>query len=583
MISTLQKGNRSRVLASLVIITMSIFVVRLFYLQIIKHDYYTSIADNEQIKILTIPAKRGLIYALDGDKPVSLVMNQNVYTLIADPTITTDNSKIIDVIKRVAGGNTRPNLQDLLNTKNSRYQILATKLTRIQADKIKQENLAGISFHEVSQRVYPEGSLAAQTIGFVNDAGDGLYGVEGGLNDRLTGKPGLLKSVTDVRDVPLTLGNKNINIPAQNGDNIVLTIDRNVQSYAEQALQKQVKAINAKHGAVIVMDPSNGHVMAMAAYPSYNPAEFYKVKDAVVFSNPVISNAYEVASVAKNFSMGLGVDTGTIRPTDTYNNTDYVKIGVDVISNATLGQTGKITFQHAMTWSLNTGSTQVFQRLGDGKDITKEARDTIYDYYYNKFRLGRLTGVELAGESAGEIISPDDPSGEGSPIRYANMSFGQGMNVTMIQVAAAFSSLINGGEYQKPTVVAGTIADDGTYNPVDNQQPLGRTVSEATSLTMKKMVRDARNAFYTRYDKSGYDIGGKTGTGQVVVNGIYSPDESTGTYIGYGGEKNKTPRYVIMTEVWGHDQIFAGNWDAMPIFNDISNWLIDYLRLKPKG
>lgn len=573
-----KRDSRSKILVGLVMAVMAVFVMRLFYLQIIKHDYYMSLADSEQVKRLNIPAKRGQIYALDGNNPVRLVMNQTVYTVFADPQMTTDDSKIIDVIRRVAGGNARDNLQNLLNQKQSRYQILATKVSRDQADKIKAENLQGVGFQEVSQRVYPEGALAAQVLGFVDAEGQGRYGLEGNLNSQLTGEDGLLQSVTDVSDVPLTIGDRNVNIPAKNGDDVVLTIDRNVQSYSEQALKQGMKSLGAKNGSVLVMDPNSGKVMAMASFPSFSPADFNKVEDASVFNNPVISYPYEPASVIKTFAMGLGVDTGTITPKDTYTNYGTIKVGDRTIANAYKGQIGKITFQTAMNYSLNTGAVTVFQRLGNDDSISKATRDTVYDYYYNKFRLGQLTGIELDNEAAGQVISPEES--EGNSVRYANMSFGQGLNVTMIQVAAGFSSLVNGGVYYKPTVIAGKV-EDGEFVRRADPQPTHRTVSPATAKTMKKMIHDARSAFWAGGDKRGYDIGGKTGTAETIKDGKYTMDALVGTYLGYGGTTEST-EYVIMVRLWGDNQAFDGS-AGIPIFTSISNWLLEYLRLQPKG
>jgi cell division protein FtsI/penicillin-binding protein 2 len=172
-----QKGSRSKTLAVLVIFIMAVFVVRLFYLQILQHGKYVAEANQEQIKRLVIPSKRGLIYAMDANQPVQLVMNQTVYTLFADPQMVVDAKKVVDVTRRVAGGNARANLDELLAKKDSRYQILATKLTRTQAELIKKEKIQGIGFQETSQRVYPEGGLAAQILGFVNNDGVGQFGV----------------------------------------------------------------------------------------------------------------------------------------------------------------------------------------------------------------------------------------------------------------------------------------------------------------------------------------------------------------------------------------------------------------------
>lgn len=574
-----QKGSRSLILGGLLLVMMAIFVARLFYLQIIKHDDYVAQAMAEQVKPLTIPAKRGLIYAMDGDRPVQLVMNQTVYTLFADPATVTKPEKVLEVVRRVAGGNLRPNIDKLIAKKDTRYQILGTKLSRKQAEMIKAEELKGIGFQEESQRVYPEGGLAAQTLGFVNAEGNGQYGVEEELNDRLTGHDGLLKSVTDISGVPLTIGNQNINKPAKDGDNIALTIDRNVQAYAEKALAAGLQRSKATHGSVVVMDPNNGKVMAMANLPTYKPAEFTKVMDAEAFNNPVITKPYEPGSDIKTFTVATGLDKGVIQPDSTYVNTDSIKVEDRTIGNATKGQTGTITMQTALNYSLNTGMVTIAQRLGDGNSITLGARQTIYDYFHNRFAFGQLTGIQLAGERAGTIISPDKQ--EGNAVRYSNMTFGQGMDLTMIQVASAFGSLINGGTYYSPTVIAGTVKDDGTLEPEPLKTPRTGVISAESSAKIHQMIRTARSTFYAKQDRPGYDVGGKTGTSQTIENGKYVDNQTIGTYLGYGGDSK--PRYVIMVEVSGKGLNMQGNKDAMPIFTDLSNWLIDYLKLQPQG
>jgi cell division protein FtsI/penicillin-binding protein 2 len=571
----LQKGSRSKALAGIMLIAMVVFAVRLFYIQIIRHNYYVNLANQEQIRRLTIPAKRGLIYALNGLIPVQLVMNETIYTVFADPQVVTDDSKIIETIRKIAGGNARSNLQELLDKKDTRYQILATKLTRTQANKIKEVSIKGVGFQEDTQRVYPEGSLAAQTLGFVNSEGKGQYGVEEGLNDLLEGKDGLLQSVTDVSDVPLTIGDNNINQPAKNGADIVLSIDRNIQAYAEKALVEGLESIGAKNGSIIVMDPQTGKIMAMANLPTYNPAEFNKVQDTSVFLNDVTMTPYEPGSVMKTLTIATGLDTGTITPTSTYINTDSITIDDRTIENATKGQTGTITMQHALNYSLNTGMVTIVQRLGDGT-INQQARNIVYDYFYNRLGLGNLTGIEVA-EVAGQVVSPKDT--EGNAVRYSNMSFGQGLNVTMIQMSAAFSALINGGNYYPPTVIAGMMKDNVFV--LDKAKKPRRVVSEATSTQLKGMLKEARQTFYGSQDKAGYNVGGKTGTSQTLVNGVYVDDQTIGSYLGYGG--NSSPQYVIMIQVSGDNMNLEGSKHALPIFTKVSNWMIDYLKLQPEG
>jgi cell division protein FtsI/penicillin-binding protein 2 len=559
---------------------MAVFVARLFYLQIIQHSHYVELAKQEQVKRLTIPAKRGFIYTLDDSIPVPIVMNQTVYTVFADPTTTTDDAKIIDTIRRIAGGNARSDLQGLLDKKDSRYQILATKITRTQADKIKNADLSGIGFQEESQRVYPEGGLASQALGFVDDSGIGRYGIESKLNDELTGTDGLLQSVTDVSDVPLTIGNNNIDRPAVNGKNIVLTIDRNIQSHVGQALADGLKRTGATRGSAIVMDPQNGHVLAMANLPSFDPSNLNDIQDVSVFNNNVVSAPYEPGSDVKTLTMATGIDKGVVTPSSTYVNTDYIQVDDRTISNATLGHTGTITFQYALNWSLNTGFVTIAQRLGDGKNITLAARDTMYDYFHNRFGLGKITGIEVAGEIAGTVISPD--TAEGNAVRYSNMAFGQGLDATMIQVASAFCSVVNGGRYYKPTVLAGIVDDNSSgYTPNKIAQPTN-PIAESTANQVKEMTHIARTTFFASVDKAGYYIGGKTGTSQVIKNGVYSDDETVGTYLGYGGSEDLS-RYVIMVQVSGDHKELQGALHALPIFTDISNWLIDYLKLQPKG
>jgi len=576
----LQKGSRSRILAAVVLGIVAIFVIRLFYLQIVQHDHYVALATEEQQNRFVIPAKRGEIYAMSGGTPVQLVMNEKVYTVFADPVTISDKAKVVDTMRRIAGGNVRTGFDTLLDKIDTRYQIIATKVTRVQADKIKEEGLRGIGFQEVSQRVYPEGALAGQILGFVNTTGEGSYGIEGNLNEELKGKDGLLQVVTDVSNVPLTIGNKNINIPAVDGKDVVLSVDRNIQSKVEAALAAGMQKTGAPEGSAMVMDPNTGKVLAMANLPNYNPGEYNKVEDVAQFNNNVISDPYEPGSVLKTYTLATGIDKGVVKASDTYNNTDSIKIGDNyIVGNATKGQTGIISFQHALTWSLNTGFVTIAQRLGDGNSVTLGARQAMYEYFHDRLRLGQSTGIELSNEAAGTVFSPDDE--QGNAVRYATMSFGQGLDTTMLQVASGFSALINGGTYYKPTIIDGYMTNNGFEENAAPAPVATNLVSKSTSDQIKTATHDARASSFGRTDKPGYYIGGKTGTSQVGVAGGYSDTETIGSYLGYGG--GDKPEYVIMVRLSGKDKQFQGSRDALPIFTDISNWMLDYLKVHPKG
>ena len=577
-----QISGRIGLLTWITAMILAVIIVRLFYVQVVQHDHYVRQADSEQIKKFTLNATRGEIYAMDNNTPTILVMNETIYTVWVDPTLVTDKQKVIDTLNKVAGGNVRRDFSKYLEVENSRYQVLATKITRTQAQKIKDEKLAGIGFDATTQRVYPEGQLASQVLGFVNNEGKGVYGFEQANNEALSGKNGMLKTVTDVRDVPLTVTDKNVEEPAVNGKNMVLTIDRNVQSKVEEALANGVKNSGATRASAIVMDPQNGKVIAMANVPTYDPTHL-NVNNVSVFNNNTISNPYEPGSDIKTFTMATGIDKGAITPDSTYYNTGQIKVEDITIKNATktAAVSGNITMQTALNWSLNTGMVTVAQRLGNGSYITRDARNTIYSYFHDKFKLGEVSGIELANEAQGTIISPEQQ--EGNAVRYSNMVFGQGMDATMLQVASGFCAIVNGGTYYTPTIIGGTVDDDGNFSAAASKSQ-NRVITEATSSTVREMVHQSHYATYNPHDGSDkYLIGGKTGTSETIVNGKYVSNQTIGTYLGYGGDKGKIPRYVIMIEISADGKDMGGGSDAKPIFNVISNWMINYLRLTPQG
>src|SRR6266496_6012209 len=234
---SLLKSSRSRTLVWIMLVIGAVFVVRLFYLQVIRHTYYETEAMKEHVSKFTLPAQRGTIYAQDGaDDTVPLVMNEASYTVYADPRYVTDEAKTADKLRQIAGGNIIDNFEVGLKNKSLQYTVLAKQISQKQADLITAAHLPGVGMKEQDRRVYPEGQLAANLLGYVNNDGEGQYGLEQALNTQLAGKPGLLKAVTDVHGIPLSVGD-NVQESAQNGQNIALTIDRNIQSFAEKALK----------------------------------------------------------------------------------------------------------------------------------------------------------------------------------------------------------------------------------------------------------------------------------------------------------------------------------------------------------
>lgn len=561
----------------------AIFVIRLFYLQVVMHGHYQAEAIKEHTSKFTISAKRGLIYAHDGkEQYAKLALNEPVYTAYADPRYVKDINHVAGVLRRIAGGNLVDGFEDGLHNKDLQYTVLARQITKTQAELIKKENLPGVGLQEQEKRVYPEGSLAAHILGFVNTEGQGQYGIEQALQQDLAGQDGLLQAVTDVYGIPLSIGEESVHTPPKQGKNIVLTIDRNIQHRAEQILREGLKKVDATKGSVLVVDPYSGDILAMANAPAFNPGEYGKVQDYEVFQNRAISEAYEPGSIIKSFTMGAALNEKIITPESTYNNTGSVQVADAKISNILTSPTGSVNMTQVLEYSFNTGVVHVLKLLGGG-DINRVAKQKLYQYFSDHYLFGRPTGVNLAGEATGDIAPPDDA--QGGVVRYANMSFGQGMTATMLQVAAAFSAAVNGGVYYAPQIVDGHLGDGSRLITQDPKVVRSDVVSREASESLRYMLHQARTrSFLSHTDKPGYTIGGKTGTAQVydARTGNYSTTETIGSYVGYGGQDK--PQYVIIARVDDAKvrEGYAGSLAAAPIFGELSNWLLGYMQIQPK-
>ena len=579
-----QMRKRTDLIRVLLALCFILIVARMYDLQIVSHQKYVDLAMSQQTMQNTIFAKRGEIYIMDGDNTTPVVMNEKVYTISVDPfllrseggqELKEDEAKIDQLVQGYA-----VNTWDkVFANEASRYAVIAKNVPYERAKQIKEAKITGVYAQGSTKRVYPEGDLAAQVLGFVNADGKGQYGIEGSLNKELTGVNGILKTVKDVNNIPLTIGKNNVRVPAQDGKNVVLSIDRNIQKKTEDAIKTTIEKFHVTNASAVVMNPRNGQILAMAGTPTYNPAEYAKVTDARAFQTDVTMSAFNPASVCKTFALAAAVDSGVMTPETIYNNTDLVTIDGWPIQNAIKGHTGNISMQEVLTYSLNTGSIQALRLLGGSEtEITYQGKEKLYDYYYNRFGLGKYTGIELA-ESKGTVIPPTDI--DGTNARYANMTFGQSLDLTMIQVATAFSAVVNGGDYYTPTLVAGEIKN-GEFVRDTLKERDHQAIESSTSETMRKMLHTARLVFpNVKYYDEGVYVGGKTGTAQVVKNGKYTFDETIATYIGYGARSETDyPEYVIMTKVWEDNRRLDGGMNAKPIFDEISQFMVNYLKMR---
>lgn len=576
--------HRIKILQKVVFIALTIILIRLFFIQIIEHEVWVAKANKQHTLLETIVAKRGEIYMMDDGEPVAVVLNQTTYQIIIDPAVTKKEG-IKHALETYAKDYIAVDLDEIYNTEGLRYSIVAKNVPRDIANKIAEENLSAVWFKKNNQRVYPEGELASGLLGFVNADGLGQYGVEGSLNNLLFGKDGMLKTTADVNKVALSIGNDNVKIPAEDGKNVVLSVDRGLQKGVEEIAAEAIESTAATNASVLIMNPNTGEVLTMANLPNYNPADYGKVKDASAYTNYVTEAPYEPASICKNFAFSAAINEGVMSADTTYFNEGYEIVDGWKIQNAEQRASlyGNINMKTALYWSLNTGSIYALKLLGGNPSaITKQGREKLYDYYYNKFRLGQATGIELI-EAEGYI--PDPNEGWGRDSTYANMTFGQNLSITMIQTATAFSAVVNGGYYRTPTIVKGILEDGELVEQHLAEATETQILSDETSATMRDMLINNRN-YKVRggIDKPGYAIGGKSGTAQVIRDGAYDDTfaELIGSYIGFIGPEEELPKYVIMVKMWGEGQSIESGI-AMDLFDKLSNYMINYLKIKPKA
>ena len=577
--------RRIKILRIIVLITIGIILMRLFFIQIIEHGAWVAKADEQHTILETITARRGEIYMMDHGEPAAVVLNQTSYQIVIDPTVT-KKEDIQYVMDNFAKDYGVANLDDVYKKEGLRYSIVAKDVPREVAKQIADSGVPAIWLKKTNQRVYPEGTLVSGLLGFVNDDGVGQYGVEGSLNQVLAGEDGLIKATADVNKVALSIGDDNVKIPAKDGANIVLSVDRSLEQGIEELTQGAIESTAATNASVLIMNPNNGEVIAMANLPDYNPAKYGEVKSAAEYINYTTEVPYEPASICKSFAFSAAVNEGKMTPETTYFNEHYTTVDGWKIENAEQRSMlyGTIDMKTALYWSLNTGSIQALRLLGgDPTQITQQGREKLYDYYHNKFRLGQATGIELI-EAEGYIEDPNE--GWGRDSTYANMTFGQNLGITMIQTATAFSSVVNGGYWRTPSVIAGVLQDNGEVVPMEKttEHVEDQILTDETSATMRSMLINNRSyKVTTGIDRPGYDIGGKSGTAQVIVNGAYDDTMSQliGSYIGFVGPSGELPKYVIMVKMWGEGQ-GIGSGDAMDLFDKLSNYLIDYLKIKPR-
>lgn len=571
---------------------------RLFFLQVVKGQFYLAMAaDKHELQSKLIP-ERGSIYVAEtsGDKEVlyPVVTNHTLYKMFAVPKTIEDSTSTAEKVMALIGlpesddSSLIPAITtstDLLSTttadgikkqeliakwinifnqKNRLYYPLRDRLTEDQKIAIETAGLKGIEFDEESYRYYTEKGLGGNVFGFYGFIGDtrkGQYGLEGYYEDMLAGESGLSQTERDARGNLIASGN-NIFTDKIDGADLVLTINRAVQFKACEALKNAVAKHRATGGSIVVMDPSTGAIIAMCSAPDFDPAKYYDTENASAFNNQAIFTPYEPGSIFKPITMAAAIDAGAVSANTTYVDTGVVDYTDYKIRNYNDKSYGLSTMTNVLENSINTGVIFAMRAM----------TPKVFTEYVKKFGFGENTGIDLNKEIPGNI---QNLSRKGE-INQATATFGQGITATTLQMTAAFAALVNGGKLMQPYIVSKVIREDSVIR-YNKPEVVKQVISAKTSTIIKGMlVSVVQNGHGTAARIDGYRVGGKTGTAQIPAKGggYMSDDEIIASFAGFAPFDN--PRFVIVVRVDQPIEGKLGETVAAPVFNEVAKFALTY-------
>ena len=566
--------SRSDFVFAVFVATSAIFIVKLFTIQVTRHEVLAAQASKQYQNLQQIQAKRGNIYTRD---MYPLAATQKAYLMFFEPKLVADFEKTSKAVSKVLAGD---DIKLYESYKTRFLELLKLDLYWVAAEheilpetknKLSELDIKGVGFEEEPIRFYPEKRLASHVLGYVakNKAGtiQGYFGVEGYFNGDLRGKPGRVIQERDATGSPILVGKYKKDDPI-NGTDIVLTLDRSIQYMVEKKLVEGVKKYEADFGSVIVMDALTGQILALANYPDYDPSNLtFDEEKKDMYSdqkiNFAVSEVYEPGSVIKALTVSSGIDTGVISPNSTFTDAGPVNYSDYTIDNWDGKHHGVQTITELLQKSNNIGSSWVAHQVG-GKNLYK---------YFRSFGLGSRSGIELEGEDSGFLKAEDSLTA----IDLATSGFGQGMSATPLQVLNAFNTIANDGILLRPRIVM-EMREDGRVITLSTK-PVKRVMSKESADTVEQMLEEAAVGGEAKYFVlKNYKIAGKTGTAQIPKDGKYDPNETNATFVGYlSGEKKismlvklnrpKTSPYAAET--------------AVPMWMDIATEMIKYYGIAP--
>ncbi len=560
-----EKWIRFRITTILVFFCLLAFIVagRAFQLQVLKRDQLCKLAERQYKNKIPLVPKRGTIYSKGYEELAVTVEVDSVYAEPDEIEAPKLAAKRLAPVLSVS----RRELEDRLSTSKS-FVWLARKVSPSLIERVKSLDIQGIGFVKENRRFYPNAELASHVVGFSGLDGSGLGGIELAQDAQIKGKVEFVRAERDAlgkRTLPKDLGFEDY----LTGNSIVLTIDKTIQYTAEKELANAVRKSGAKGGTAIVMDPKTGEVLAMANYPQFNPNELSSYPQAAL-KNKAIVDTYEPGSTFKVFLLAAALEEGVVKPGDKF----YCENGSMEFAGRVIHDThkhGTLTVREIMKVSSNIGSVKIAAKLG---------KERYYDYL-TSFGFGSPTGIELKGEGRGILRSMKTWSN----LEMANISFGQGVSVTPLQLTTAFSALANGGYLMKPYLVKDILDKDGKVIKRNQPQIMKKIISGETASKVTEMLRDAvaEGGTGTAAALAGYDVAGKTGTAQKVSeNGRgYAGNKHVASFIGF--VPAQSPELVVLVAIDEPEGIQYGGVVAAPAFKAIAETSLRYLNTPDKN
>jgi cell division protein FtsI/penicillin-binding protein 2 len=546
---------------------LSVFVVgRLAQLQILSHGHYAAEAENEHQGTDTVLPPRGAILDRDG-YPLALTLD--TYDIYISRQVWQDKQVAANGTQALASvlGKTPEDIQSALGSDTEGDALIAAGVSYDVGKKIIDMGLPGVKATAGIQRFHPEGDLASALLGFVGKDETGLSGLEADLQDELGGQPGTVYYERDSMGNPIPFGYTQIT-KSEPASDVRLTIDRFIQQAAEQSLDEAIQTNDASGGTIIVMDPKTGAIMAMASRPSFKLSQLDLSNDSQedLYRDRAVTDLYEPGSVMKLVTMSAAVDLGLVTPDTTYDDTGTAYVGGYAIQNWDFSVNGTTTMTQVLQKSLNTGAVWVSQLLGP---------DNFYQYI-KRFGFGEPTGVGLSGEAAGQVRDSESP--DWTPSDLATNSFGQGINVTPLQMITAVAAIANGGMLMKPYIVQQVVGPNGTKTT--QPQPVRQAISEQTASTLTTMMNAVVEGVPGNLARiQGYHVAGKTGTAYISVPGGYAPDRVITSFIGFAPVSD--PRMIVLVKIDEPQEAQLGGTVAAPVFAELAPKILSYLGVPP--